>query len=131
MALRVLLIDDETEFVDTLAERLALRGYDPRVAYSGQSALQAVRTDKPDVVVLDMLMPGMPGEETLRRLKDIFPDLPVIVLSGHGVVGDTCPMAVEQAFACMTKPLALKALLEILAAATTHTGAATANGERL
>lgn len=128
MALRVLLIDDETEFVDTLAERLALRGYAPCVAYCGQSALQAVSLEKPDVVVLDMLMPGMSGEETLGRLKDLYPDLPVIVLSGHGVVDDSCPLAVEQAFACLTKPLALNVLLEILAAAV-RGGTAARDGE--
>ncbi len=117
MALRVLLIDDENEFVDTLAERLELRGYKPSIAYGGQAALEALRAEKPDVVVLDMLMPGMSGEETLRRLKDMCPDLPVIVLSGHGMVKDGSAGTADQAFACLTKPLALSALLETLAAA--------------
>ena len=56
MSLRILLADDEKEFVDTLAERLSLRGFAPYVVYDGISALQAATPEKPDVVVLDLFM---------------------------------------------------------------------------
>ena len=89
MALRILLADDEKEFVETLAERLTLRGHEPRVVYDGPSALAAVDEALPDVAVLDLLMPGLPGDETLRRIKAAHPDLPVILLTGHDAVDDT------------------------------------------
>lgn len=69
MALRILLADDEKEFVETLAERLSLRGHEPRVVYDGLAALQATAAETPDVVVLDLFMPGLPGDEVLRRIK--------------------------------------------------------------
>lgn len=89
MALRILLADDEKEFVETLAERLALRGHATRVVYDGPSALAAVEDEVPDVAVLDLLMPGLPGDETLRRIKAAHPELPVILLTGHDAVDDT------------------------------------------
>ena len=106
MALRILLADDEKEFVDTLAERLSLRGYAPYVVYDGISALQAATPEKPDVVVLDLFMPGLSGDEVLRRLKVLYPDLPVILLTGHEAVDDNGTNPVSQAFACLTKTCA-------------------------
>ena len=63
MALRILLADDEKDFVETLAERLELRGHTVRVVFDGLAALSAVAEETPDVVVLDLLMPGLPGDE--------------------------------------------------------------------
>lgn len=117
MALRILLADDEKEFVETLAERLSLRGHTPRVVYDGLAALAAAAESKPDVVVLDLLMPGLPGDEVLRRLKAAQPDLPVILLTGHETVDDTGAAPADQAFACLTKPLSFNVFLETLEAA--------------
>ena len=58
--IKILLVDDEKQFVDTLAERLAMRGFSARVAYDGPQALKAVE-DPTDVIVLDLRMPGMDG----------------------------------------------------------------------
>ena len=69
MGLKVLLADDETEYVDTLAERLELRDYSVRVVHDGISALTAVEEDMPDVVVLDLFMPGLPGNKVLAELN--------------------------------------------------------------
>ena len=117
MALRILLADDEKEFVETLAERLTLLGHEPRVVYDGPSALAAVDEALPDVAVLDLLMPGLPGDETLRRIKAAHPDLPVILLTGHDAVDDTGVAPAAQAFACLTKPLSFAVFLETLEAA--------------
>ncbi len=117
MALRILLADDEKDFVETLAERLELRGHTVRVVFDGLAALSAVAEEMPDVVVLDLLMPGLPGDEALHRLKASQPDLPVILLTGHEVVDDTGLSPVCQAYACLTKPLSFNVFLETLEAA--------------
>lgn len=95
----------------------ALRGYDVRVVYDGLSALQEADKDTPDVAVLDLLMPGLSGDEALHRLKAAHPGLPVIVLTGHEAVDDNgvCPLA--QASACLTKPLAFRDFLAAVQAA--------------
>jgi DNA-binding NtrC family response regulator len=80
----VLLVDDEQDLVGYLAKRLAARKMQVSVVHDGLSALEAASAQSPDVVVLDMLMPGMDGLETLEELKRVQPDLPVIMLSGHG-----------------------------------------------
>ena len=117
MALRILLADDEKEFVETLAERLTLRGHATRVVYDGPSALAAVEDEVPDVAVPDLLMPGLPGDETLRRIKAAHPELPVILLTGHDAVDDTGVAPAAQAFACLTKPLSFAVFQETLEAA--------------
>ena len=66
--IKILLVDDEKQFVDTLAERLAMRGFEARVAYDGPEALKAVELPT-DVIVLDLRMPGMDGFEVLRNVK--------------------------------------------------------------
>ena len=117
MALRILLADDEKDFVETLAERLELRGHSVRVVFDGIAALNAAAEETPDVVVLDLLMPGLPGDEVLRRLKNVQPGLPIILLTGHEVVDDTGLSPACQAYACLTKPLSFNVFLEILEAA--------------
>ena len=128
MSLRILLADDEKEFVDTLAERLSLRGFAPYVVYDGISALQAATPEKPDVVVLDLFMPGLSGDEVLRRLKVLYHDLPVILLTGHEAVDDNGTNPVAQAFACLTKPLSFNVFLETLQAAVREGKECSANG---
>lgn len=117
MALRILLADDEKDFAETLAERLELRGHSVRVVYDGLAALRAVAEAVPDVVVLDLLMPGLPGNEVLLRLKSVQPGLPVILLTGDAAVDDTGLLPVSQAYACLTKPLSFNIFLETLEAA--------------
>ena len=82
--LKVLLVDDEEEFVTTLSERLALRGLDNEVVYSGEAALSYIADHPPDVVVLDIRMPGIDGIETLRRIRTQHPAVKVIMHTGHG-----------------------------------------------
>ena len=117
MALRILLADDERDFVETLAERLELRGYSVRVVYDGLAALRAAVEEMPDVVVLDLLTPGLPGDEVLRRLKNVQPALPVLLLTGHAAVDETGVSPVSQAYACLTKPLSFNTFLETLESA--------------
>ncbi|MEM5786673.1 MAG: response regulator, partial [Syntrophobacteraceae bacterium] len=84
MALHILLVDDEEEFAQTLAERLELRGFMVHVANSGDRALRMVDECPARIMLLDLKMPGMDGLEVLRRIKKKDAGMQVIILSGHG-----------------------------------------------
>lgn len=86
MDVRVMLVDDEQEFIDTLGERLATRGFKVSTAGSGDEALEKLGNEKPDVVVLDVLMPGKDGMETLSQIKHLNPLVEVIMLTGHATI---------------------------------------------
>jgi two-component system, OmpR family, response regulator CpxR len=81
---KVLLVDDEREFVETLSERLEMRDYASAVVYGGEEALSIVEEDEPEVMILDLKMPGIDGLEVLKRVKEKHPNVEVIVLTGHG-----------------------------------------------
>ena len=83
MSIRVLLVDDEKEFADYTAKRLRARGMEVEVAYSGRSALESISGHPVDVVVLDLLMPGLDGFAVLREIKKACPTAQVIMLSGQ------------------------------------------------
>lgn len=83
---KVLLVDDEESFVDALAQRLELREFNVLTASSGDAALNVIREKPVDVVVLDVLMPGKDGVQTLREIKQIKPLVEVIMLTGHATV---------------------------------------------
>ena len=82
--IKVLLVDDEREFVNSLSERIKMRALDSKIAYDGEQALRLVSDEIPDVVVLDLRMPGIDGLEVLERLKTNYPQVQVIILTGHG-----------------------------------------------
>lgn len=82
---RVLLIDDEEEFVTTLAERLRIRGIQTTVALSGEQALKSIEMNPPQVVILDMLLPGISGLDLLRHVRKRCPQIGVILITGRGM----------------------------------------------
>lgn len=82
----VLLIDDDKDFIETVAERLIARGMRVEVAYKGEEALEKLEKRSFDAVILDMVMPGMDGFETLKRILAVDPDLQVILLTGQATV---------------------------------------------
>jgi CheY-like chemotaxis protein len=102
---KVLLVDDEKEFVQTLSERLIFRNVGTAVAYDGKSALEMVVDDDPDVLVLDLKMPGIDGMEVLRRVKKIRPAVEVVILTGHGSDDDRQVCMQLGAFAYLHKPV--------------------------
>jgi DNA-binding NtrC family response regulator len=106
MGARVLLVDDEVAFTETLAKRLRRRGFEVDVAAGGQAALDRVATPGPgpEVILLDLKMPGLDGLEVLRRIKDRRPDLPVIILTGHGTVDSAVAGLKQGAFDYLLKP---------------------------
>jgi len=86
MKKKVLLVDDEKEFIQTLAERLEVRDFNVQTAFDGEEALSKIKAQDFDVVVLDVLMPGKNGIETLREIKSLKPLISVIMLTGHATV---------------------------------------------
>ena len=111
---RVLLVDDEREFVQTLSERLEMREVGSAVAYDGESALRMVEDDEPEVIILDLRMPGIDGIEVLRRVKKSHPHIEVIILTGHGSEEDRKTCLELGAFAYLQKPVDIEALSETL-----------------
>lgn len=86
--INVLLVDDEVQFVDTLGQRLRLRELKVDIVYDGPQALDFIRKTEPDVIVLDLKMPGLHGIEVLREIKAKMPQIQVIILTGHGTDKD-------------------------------------------
>lgn len=117
--LRVLLVDDEEEFASTLAERLSMRGLDVKTALDGETALEMIAANPPDVVLLDVLMPGMGGLEVLRRIRSSHPGTQVILLTGHGSTRDGMEGMRQGAFDYLMKPLKIEELIAKLEEATT------------
>lgn len=111
---RVLLVDDEREFVKTLSERLLLRDLGSAVVYDGESALDVVKDDEPEVMILDLKMPGIDGIEVLRRVKADRPGIEVIILTGHGSDDDRKTCMDLGAFAYLNKPVDIDVLSKTL-----------------
>jgi Response regulator containing CheY-like receiver, AAA-type ATPase, and DNA-binding domains len=102
---RLLLVDDEREFVQTLSERLSMRDIDSAVVYDGESALDLMATDDPEVMILDLKMPGIDGFEVLRKTKETRPNVEVVILTGHGSEEDKATCMRLGAFAYLQKPV--------------------------
>ncbi len=111
---KVLLVDDEREFVQTLSERLTMRDMGSAIAYDGESALKMAREEEPEVMILDLKMPGIDGIEVLRRIKETQPHIEVIILTGHGSEADRRQCMEMGAFAYLQKPVDIELLSETL-----------------
>lgn len=114
MPSKVLLVDDEREFVETLSERLIMRHMGSAVAYDGESALDLIKEDEPEVMILDLKMPGIDGIEVLRRVKATRPEIEVIILTGHGSEADREVCMKLGAFAYLNKPVDIDLLSDTL-----------------
>jgi DNA-binding response OmpR family regulator len=119
---KVLLVDDEKEFVSTLAERLRLRGIQADDTGSGEEALRLIADAPPQVVVLDVMMPGMGGLEVLRRVKSGYPQIEVILLTGIGSTKEGAEGIKLGAFDFLMKPLQIEDLIEKIRAAIEKAG---------
>ena len=111
---KVLLVDDEREFVQTLSERLLMRDMGSAVAYDGESALAMIGEDEPEVMILDLKMPGIDGIEVLKRVKQTRPEIEVIILTGHGSEVDRATCLGLGAFAYLQKPVDIEMLTDTL-----------------
>ena len=109
---KVMIVDDELDFLETIVKRLKARNIDVNGVESGYKALEALDGRNPDVIILDVKMPGMDGIETLREIKKKSPLTEVIMLTGHASVESGIQGMQLGAFDYVMKPVALDELLE-------------------
>ena len=105
--IKILIVDDDVYIGDMVAAALTKQGYEPVRAYSGTEALLVLESTKPDVILLDLMLPGLNGEELIKRIKDI----PVIVVSAKVGIDDKVTMLTQGAADYITKPFELRELL--------------------
>lgn len=110
--IRVLLVDDEQAFVEPLAKRLTRRGFLASTALSGEEALSLMKKQDFDVVILDIVMPGLDGIETLQEIKKLRPLIEVVMLSGHGTVESAIKGMQFGAFDFLVKPPEMGELID-------------------
>jgi DNA-binding NtrC family response regulator len=110
--LRVLLVDDEPDFLEPTAARLVRRGISCTTATSGEAALATLRAASYDCAVVDVRMPGMDGLELLRRVRRDWPELRVVLLTGHASIELGVQGMELGAFEYLLKPVELDDLLE-------------------
>ena len=118
-ARKVLMVDDEEQFRATTKKLLNRRGFDTIMAGSGEEAIDKLK-ENPDVVILDIKMPGMDGHQALREIKKRSPDLPVIMLTGHGAMPSARQALVEGAFDYLSKPCDMDVLSSKIEEACRH-----------
>ena len=115
---RILVVDDEVDFLETLVKRLRRREMDAHGVTSGEEALKILEKEPFDVVILDIKMPkGMDGIEVLRAIKNLRPEVEVLLLTGHASVETSIEGMKLGAFDYLLKPMRLEELLNKLGAA--------------
>ncbi len=112
MTVKVLLVDDEEDFVDALAQRLEVRDFDVTTALNGTDALERTEDTEIDLVILDVQMPGVDGLEVLRQIKQRKPLIEVIMLTGHATVQTAIDGMKLGAFDFLVKPTETEELVE-------------------
>jgi len=113
-SIRVLVVDDENQFVDAVVERLRLRGFAADGVTDGERALDMLRKEPREVVLLDVKMPGLGGLEVIKKIKATWPGLQVILLTGHGSARDAEEGMRLGAFKYVMKPVDIELLCAAL-----------------
>ncbi len=103
----VLIVDDEATIIDSLEGILSDDGFEVIHAYNGYEALKKIDTHSPDIVLLDIWMPGMDGIDTLKEIKKTNPHLPVVMITGHGSIEAAVDSTKSGAFDFLEKPLSI------------------------
>jgi len=118
--IKLLLVDDEVKFLESLSQRLSLRDFDVTTASDGEQAIKAAKGGKFDVAILDLRMPGMDGTEVLKILKDKHKWLEVIMLTGYGSIDSAAECTRLGAFGYLEKPADFDKLIDVLKQAYTE-----------
>ena len=112
--IKILLVDDEVDFLNAISERLALKGFDVIAASNGKDALASAENDLFDVAVVDFQMPGMDGTQVLRVLKERHKYLEIIMLTGHATIDSAVESTKLGAFKYLEKPYNFEKLVEVI-----------------
>lgn len=115
--IKILLVDDEEDFVKTLSDRMQIKNLDSDFVLSGEQALESLGVLTPDVMILDLKMPGINGMEVLQRVKKDYPQVQVIILTGHGTNQDRLKSIDLGAFDYFVKPVDIDALIQSIESA--------------
>ena len=118
--IKVLLVDDEVEFVQSLAERIRMRELGSEVAFDGEEALAKLKDKLPDVMVLDFKMPGIDGLTILEKVKKTYPAVQVIMLTAHGTADIEKKARDLGAFDYLQKPVGIETLTKVIEKAYEH-----------
>jgi len=108
--IKLLLVDDEKEFLDSTSRALSRRSFEVTTASNGELALQLLEEQSFDAAVLDVKMPGIPGDRLFRRIKQLYPGMPMIILTGHGTVEQAFETSRDGIFDYLTKPCDMEKL---------------------
>ena len=120
--IKVLIVDDEKDLANALSKRLEIREFAVDTVFSGDEAIGMIRDHDYDVVLLDVLMPGKSGIDTLKEIREIRPFVNIIMLTGHGSEKAARDGIEFGAFDYLTKPCELKDLLRKIREAVEHKG---------
>ena len=112
--IKLLIVDDEVNFLHSIAKRLEIRDFDVVKATNGAEAISAANSHKFDIALLDLKMPGMDGRQVLEILKKEHRYIEVIILTGHGSLESAVECTKLGAFGYLPKPYEFDKLLEIL-----------------
>lgn len=115
--INLLIVDDEEQFLESISKSLELRDFHVIAVNRGDKAIEAAKQQHIDVALVDLKMPGISGEETLRLLKQEHRWLEVVILTGHGALQSAVECTKIGAFSYLQKPCELSALIEALQAA--------------
>jgi len=130
-AVRVLVVDDEPNLTDLLGMALRYEGWEVADAATGQNALRTVREFRPDVVVLDWMLPDLDGPEVLRRIREFSPGLPVLFLTARDAVADRIAGLTAGGDDYVTKPFSLEEVVARLRALLRRTSITAVSAESL
>ena len=112
--IKLLMVDDEVKFLESISKRLALKDFDVIAASNGEEAIASAENDLFDVAVVDFQMPGMDGEQVLKALKERHQYLEIIMLTGHATVDSAVECTKLGAFKYLEKPYAFEKLVEVI-----------------
>jgi DNA-binding response OmpR family regulator len=112
---KVLVVDDDRRMVRTICDILKVKGYEAAEAYTGEEAVEKVKSDNPDCVLMDVRMPGLNGVEALKMIKGTSPDLPVVLMSAYATEEQVAEAKQLGADTVLTKPVDLQMIFSFLA----------------
>jgi two-component system response regulator HydG len=112
--IKVLVVDDDRRMVKTICDILRIKGHEALPAYTGEEAIALIESDGPDCVLMDMKMSGMNGVETMKIIKEMSPDLPVILMSAYATEDQAVEAQKLGAYTVLDKPINIEMVLSFL-----------------